>query len=125
MALRPNINQTIRNLTLLFTKVCIALLEESIGWELYWGNNKFTINFLKALCQLCMATDTGKFCLKPWKSIGFLPIMDEETLEIKNYPVRVLDKQDINAYGLSFSVKTRHMALFTSVAIEKAKIQTR
>ncbi|MFO7823013.1 MAG: rubredoxin [Cyclobacterium sp.] len=120
---------------------------------LYWRNNKFTINFLKALCQLCVATNIGKICLTPWKSIiikgiaekdrlswekllgkfginirhsslelnWHLPVMDEEALGIKNYLVRALDKQDISTYGLSFSVKTRHMALFTSVAIEKAK----
>src|SRR5690606_8533485 len=49
-----------------------------------------------------------------------LPELDEEALDIKNYLVRALDKQDISTYGLSFSVKTRHMALFTSIAIEKA-----
>jgi rubredoxin len=120
---------------------------------LYWRNNKFTISFLKALCQLCLDTNIGKICLTPWKSIivkgisekdrirwekllgkfginirhsslelnWHLPVMDEEALEIKNYLVRALDKQDISTYGLSFSVKTRHMALFTSVAIEKVK----
>ncbi|AGA78166.1 rubredoxin [Echinicola vietnamensis] len=120
---------------------------------LYWRNNKFTINFLKALCQLCIDTNIGKISLTPWKSIivrgiaekdrlswekllgkfginirhsslelnWHLPVLDEEALEIKNYLVRALDKQDISTYGLSFSVKTKHMALFTSVAIEKAK----
>ncbi|MDN3669662.1 rubredoxin [Echinicola jeungdonensis] len=120
---------------------------------LYWRNNKFTINFLKALCQLCLDTNIGKICLTPWKSIivkgiaekdrlswekllgkyginirhsslelnWHLPVLDEEALEIKNYLVRALDKQDISTYGLSFSVKTKHMALFTSVAIEKTK----
>ncbi|WP_439481100.1 rubredoxin [Cyclobacterium plantarum] len=120
---------------------------------LYWRNNRFAINFLKALCQLCTATNIGKICLTPWKSIiikgiaekdrlswekllgkfginirhsslelnWHLPVMDDEALAIKNYLVRALDKQDISTYGLSFSVKTRHMVLFTSVAIEKAK----
>lgn len=119
---------------------------------LYWRNNKFSISFLKALCQLCLDTDVGKISLTPWKSIivkgiaekdrlswekllgkyginirhsslelnWHLPVLDEEALEIKNYLVRALDKQDISTYGLSFSVKTGHMALFTSVAIEKA-----
>ncbi|HLT08819.1 MAG TPA: rubredoxin [Cyclobacteriaceae bacterium] len=119
---------------------------------LYWRNNKFSINFLKALCQLCLDTDIGKISLTPWKSIivkgiaekdrlswekllgkyginirhsslelnWHLPVLDEEALDIKNYLVRALDKQDISTYGLSFSVKTRHMALFTSIAIEKA-----
>lgn len=118
---------------------------------LYWRNNRFDINFLRALCQLCLETNIGKISLTPWKSIivkgiaekdrlswekllgkfginirhsslelnWHLPVLDEEALEIKNYLVRSLDRQDISTYGLSFSVKTRHMALFTSVAIEK------
>lgn len=119
---------------------------------LYWRNNKFNINFLQALCQLCQETNIGKISLTPWKSIivkgiaekdrlswekllgkfginirhsslelnWHLPVLDEEAIEIKNFLVRALDKQDISTYGLSFSVKTGHMALFTSIAIEKA-----
>ncbi len=118
---------------------------------LYWRNNKFAINFLKALCALCMETNIGKLSLTPWKSLivrgiaekdrlswekllgkyginirhsslelnWHLPVMDEEALEIKNYLVRALDKQDISTYGLSFSIKIRHMVLFTSIVIEK------
>ncbi|MEX0883032.1 MAG: rubredoxin [Cyclobacteriaceae bacterium] len=121
---------------------------------LYWRNNQFNINFLKALCQLCMDTDIGKISLTPWKSIivkgiaeqdrlrwekllgkfginirhsslelnWHLPVMDEEALVLKKYLVRALDKVDISTYGLSFSVKTQHMVLFTSVAIEKEKL---
>lgn len=48
-----------------------------------------------------------------------LPVLDDEALEIKNYLVRALDKQDISTYGLSFSVKIKHMVLFTSIVIEK------
>lgn len=48
-----------------------------------------------------------------------LPVLDEEALRIKNYLVRALDKLDISTYGLSFSVKTRHMIPFTSIVIEK------
>lgn len=118
---------------------------------LYWRNNKFSINFLKALCELCLETNIGKLSLTPWKSLivrgieekdrlswekllgkfginirhsslelnWHLPVLDEEALEIKNYLVRALDKQDISTYGLSFSVKTRRMVAFTSIVIEK------
>ncbi len=118
---------------------------------LYWRNNEFTINFLKALCQLCLDTNIGKLSITPWKSLivrgitekdrlswekllgkfginirhsslelnWHLPVLDEEALEIKNYLVRALDKQDISTYGLSFSVKIRHMVVFTSIVIEK------
>lgn len=120
---------------------------------LYWRNNRFNINFLKALCQLCLYTDIGKISLTPWKSIivkgiaeqdrlswekllgkfginirhsslelnWHLPVMDEEALALKNYLVRAMDKVDISTYGLSFSIKTQHMILFTSVAIERIR----
>jgi rubredoxin len=118
---------------------------------LYWRNNRFTINFLKAMCQLCLETNIGKLSITPWKSLivrgitekdrlswekllgkyginirhsslelnWHLPVLEEEALEIKNYLVRALDKQDISTYGLSFSVKIRHMVVFTSIVIEK------
>ncbi|WP_420582783.1 rubredoxin [Reichenbachiella sp.] len=36
---------------------------------LYWRNNKFTVNFLIALCKRCMETNVGKISLTPWKSL--------------------------------------------------------
>lgn len=118
---------------------------------LYWRNNKFNINFLQALCQLCLETNIGTISLTPWKSFivkgiaekdrlswekllgkfginmrhsslelnWHLPVLDEEAINLKNYLVRALDKQDISTYGLSFTIKTSHMALFTSVVIEQ------
>ncbi len=75
--------------------------KDRLSWEKLLG--KFGINMRHSSLEL------------NWH----LPVLDEEALTIKNYLVRALDKQDISTYGLSFSVKTRHMALFTSVAIEK------
>jgi rubredoxin len=77
--------------------------KDRLSWEKLLG--KFGINIRHSSLEL------------NWH----LPVLDEEAIEIKNYLVRALDKQDISTYGLSFSVKTRHMSLFTSVAIEKAK----
>ena len=118
---------------------------------LYWRNNRFSISFLKAMCELCLETNIGKLSLTPWKSLivrgieekdrlswekllgkyginirhsslelnWHIPVLNEEALEIKNYLVRALDKQDISTYGLSFSVKMGHMVAFTSIVIEK------
>ncbi|SMD36997.1 Rubredoxin [Reichenbachiella faecimaris] len=36
---------------------------------IYWRNNKFSINFLIALCKRCMETNVGKISLTPWKSL--------------------------------------------------------
>ena len=48
-----------------------------------------------------------------------VPVMDEEALELKNYLVRALDKEDISTHGLTFSVtRAERMISFTSVAIE-------
>ncbi len=35
---------------------------------LYWRNNKYNIDFLKALCTFCVDNRIGKICLTPWKS---------------------------------------------------------
>lgn len=35
---------------------------------LYWRNNKYSIDFLKALCTFCVDNRIGKICLTPWKS---------------------------------------------------------
>ncbi|AZQ62620.1 rubredoxin domain-containing protein [Flammeovirga pectinis] len=47
-----------------------------------------------------------------------LPVLDQEALELKNFLVRALDKQDISTYGLTFTIKTKPIILFTSVVIE-------
>lgn len=47
-----------------------------------------------------------------------LPVLDQEALSLKNYLVRALDKQDISTYGLTFTIKTKPIILFTSVVIE-------
>ncbi|WP_066208692.1 rubredoxin [Flammeovirga sp. MY04] len=47
-----------------------------------------------------------------------LPVLDQEALDLKNYLVRALDKQDISTYGLTFTIKTKPVILFTSVVIE-------
>lgn len=35
---------------------------------LYWRNNRYSIEFLKALCMFCVDNRIGKICLTPWKS---------------------------------------------------------
>ena len=36
---------------------------------LYWRNNDYYLDFLDALCDLCLACKIGKICITPWKSI--------------------------------------------------------
>ena len=35
---------------------------------LYWRNNRYDLNFLKKLCDLCAECKIGKICITPWKS---------------------------------------------------------
>jgi len=35
---------------------------------LYWRNNRYDLNFLKAMCDLCFECKIGKICITPWKS---------------------------------------------------------
>ncbi len=35
---------------------------------LYWRNNKYDLEFLRALCDLCGESKIGKICITPWKS---------------------------------------------------------
>ena len=118
---------------------------------LYWRNNGYTINFLKALCELCVETNIGKISITPWKSFiikgiaekdkikyekllgkhginmrhsslelnWHLPVLDEEALQLKRYLVRTFDQNDISTEGLTFTVKTVPMELFTSIVVEK------
>jgi rubredoxin len=118
---------------------------------LYWRNNGYTINFLKALCDLCVETNIGKLSITPWKSfiikgiagkekIKFekllgkyginmrhsslelnwhLPVLDEQALQLKRYLVRTFDQNDISTEGLTFTVKTVPMELFTAIVVEK------
>jgi rubredoxin len=48
-----------------------------------------------------------------------LPVLDEEALQLKRYLVRTFDQNDISTEGLTFSVKTVPMELFTSIVVEK------
>jgi len=36
---------------------------------LYWRDNNYYLDFLQALCELCLACKIGKICITPWKSI--------------------------------------------------------
>jgi len=36
---------------------------------LYWRDNEYYLDFLQALCELCLACKIGKICITPWKSI--------------------------------------------------------
>ncbi|MEN7548454.1 rubredoxin [Rapidithrix thailandica] len=48
-----------------------------------------------------------------------LPLMDEDALQLKRYLVKTFDQNDISTLGLSFTIKTRPLVVFTSVIIEK------
>lgn len=72
-----------------------------VGWEKLMG--RFGINLRHSSLEL------------NWH----LPVLSEESLELKTYLVRALDQQDISTSGLTFTIKPNNdIYLFTSVVIE-------
>ena len=65
---------------------------------LYWRNNRYNIDFLKALCSFCVEYRVGKICLTPWKSLIVKGVH-------KNYKL-ALEKL-LGQYGIN----VRHSAL--------------
>ena len=44
-------------------------MSNNLYWlGLYWRNNRFDIEFLRAACRLCQETKVGKISITPWKS---------------------------------------------------------
>ena len=74
-----------------------------MGWEKLLG--KFGINIRHSSLEL------------NWH----LPLLDRNALELKRYLVKVFDKNDISTYGLTFTVKTKPMVLFTTVGVEQSR----
>lgn len=48
-----------------------------------------------------------------------LPVLDEEALQLKRYLVKDFDQNDISTEGLTFTVKTSPLIIFTSIIIEQ------
>ncbi len=50
---------------------------------LYWRDNRYNIDFLKALSRFCVDNRIGKICLTPWKSFIVKGIRKEVKLELE------------------------------------------
>ena len=59
---------------------------------LYWRNNKYDTDFLKAMCDLCADCRVGKISITPWKSIIIKGIPVEYKMEWEKF----LGKRGIN-----------------------------
>ena len=59
---------------------------------LYWRNNRYTINFLQALCDLCVETNIGKISITPWKSFIIKGIGERDKIKYE----KLLGKFGIN-----------------------------
>jgi rubredoxin len=76
---------------------------DRLGWEKLLG--RFGINIRHSSLEL------------NWH----LPLLNRGALEMKRYLVNVFDKNDISTYGLTFTLKTKPMVMFTTVVIEQNK----
>jgi len=65
---------------------------------LYWRNNRYSNDFLKALCTFCVDNRIGKICLTPWKSFIVKGIQGES---------KILLEKLLGQYGIN----VRHSAL--------------
>ncbi|MBP2833620.1 rubredoxin [Aquimarina sp. U1-2] len=74
-------------------------MENNQYWlGLYWRNNHYNLDFLKALCEYCLYYKIGKICLTPWKSIIIKAIPNEGKLTLEKLLGR-------------FGINIRHSAL--------------
>ena len=48
---------------------------------LYWRNNKYDLEFLKAMCDMCAESKIGRICITPWKSFIVKGIPVESKLQ--------------------------------------------
>jgi hypothetical protein len=48
---------------------------------LYWRNNQYDLEFLKAMCDLCAESRIGRICITPWKSFIVKGIPAESKLQ--------------------------------------------
>jgi rubredoxin len=65
---------------------------DSYWLGLYWRNNRYYIEFLKALCDLCSECRIGKISITPWKSLIIKGISEQYKLEWE----KLLGKYGIN-----------------------------
>ncbi len=59
---------------------------------LYWRNNQYDLNFMKAFCEFCIEHRVGKISLTPWKSFVIKGIHKESKLPLEKF----LGQQGIN-----------------------------
>ncbi|OOG76513.1 rubredoxin [Algoriphagus sp. A40] len=65
---------------------------DSYWMGLYWRNNRYYTDFLKALCDLCSDCRIGKISITPWKSLIIKGIAESYKLEFE----KLLGKYGIN-----------------------------
>jgi rubredoxin len=59
---------------------------------LYWRNNLYDLEFLKAMCDMCFECKIGKICISPWKSLIIKGIPKDRKLDWEKF----LGKKGIN-----------------------------
>ena len=59
---------------------------------LYWRNNLYSLDFLKAMCDLCLTCEIGKISITPWKSFIVKDIPKSSKLQWE----KLLGKYGIN-----------------------------
>jgi len=80
---------------------------------LYWRNNWYDLEFLRATCEQCLVDRIGKICITPWKSFIITGIPEARRLEWE----KLLGRFGINARHSSLELNW-HLPVADGVALE-------
>ncbi|WP_089686939.1 rubredoxin [Catalinimonas alkaloidigena] len=83
---------------------------------LYWRNNCFYVDFMRALCDLCLETNVGKLSLTPWKSFIVKGIAEKDRVIWE----KLLGKNGINVRHSSLELNW-HLPVLNQEALELKK----
>lgn len=86
---------------------------------LYWRNNQYTVEFMRAACRLCKETNIGKISIIPWKSFIIKNIKAEDCLRWE----KLMGKFGINMRHSSLELNW-HLPVYDQEALELKRFLT-
>lgn len=96
-------------------------LDEDQYWlGLYWRNNWYDLDFMAAICELCMEHRIGKLCITPWKSFIVSGIPETRRLQWE----KLLGRFGINARHSSLELNW-HLPVADQSALELKRFLVR
>ncbi|HYH55303.1 MAG TPA: rubredoxin, partial [Anseongella sp.] len=97
-----------------------ALSNNLLWLGLYWRNNKFDIDFLRASCRLCQDTNIGAISITPWKSFIIKGIRPQDQIRWE----KLMGKFGINMRHSSLELNW-HLPVLDEEAMELKRFLVR